>query len=160
MSITSITKSPNIESKTSWSKDTKNRVGKSDKINKSSFIITVNTNQNNEKYFDKLKFGWEYISNNLKEFLIYKPKTDKDKEWSKIIDIKMNVTTEVGKKYGQVHLHAVVDISHRTWLRIDLPRLNEAFRRALGLSGININVSVLRPNMDLQNALMYITKDL
>jgi hypothetical protein len=103
----------------------------------STFFVTVNTNT---REYDKAKlksvltrifsdddmFYGLFEGTGLDTF---------DRDYSSV-----RFTVEVGPKLSLVHSHILIKTRHKGHVKINIPLFTEVLRKALSLSGINVNV--------------------
>ncbi len=78
--------------------------------NRSSFLLTVNTNVVDDSIIGKLRAAFNVYYDNLEGFLTYK---DGKGSIDLIDSSDCEVAIERGPKYKRIHLHAIIQIGHR-----------------------------------------------
>ena len=141
----------------------------------SEYIITVNTNKSAEKV-DQVR-AREVLKDSLKYLLLQdqlpfvfkvhdrleRPEFDADTVEQNVTKTKVHVSTEIGKKYHKIHMHAIVQIYHDTVIEMKLKEFrsmlqSEVETRSGGSFGAPyINVRFMKNSHG--NALRYIKKD-
>ena len=111
------------------------------KFKYSSFFVTINTNQadfDEDVLFD----AFEKFYQNIGNFIVFN-------EYGHTID-KINLVnspssaTEVGGKFGRVHLHAQIDIRHFSNIRLNSDMMRTFFRDELALPGVHVDIKINR----------------
>jgi len=119
---------------------------KKDEPSYSSWFITVNSNQKPENY-ESMK-GWE---NKLKGGIRNTFEKDnwdeifKFKVFGPILNIDLIVSAEIGShpKGKRVHIHALVEVTHKAVLHLDYPTVHALIRQYVGAEK-NIYVNIQR----------------
>ena len=153
---------PEIANKTEWSSDPNTRVVKEEESKASTIHLVIQTNSDDKKYIPLLQKAWDIMTGKInvdgsrkgddhyiRHFLRYdkEDKTDaagREAEYKKIIDIKTNVSIQIGKDRDLVHLDAVFDINHRTWVQLYIKAIRELFERITGRTGLKIEATATR----------------
>ena len=134
----------------------------------SNFLLTINTNQPvqpTSAEFEPFRKRFRGVigqilgGDNILKYITYK---ESGGSADKIVAINCESTIEVGGGANKsVHCHSVVQIKHNTLLHLDQMKIRHVVQRAMGLTKVHLNIKVLPRNaqMNLENALRYIRKD-
>ena len=128
----------------------------------SSFLLTINTNQQFKEDDPHLKDDIDIfdhtinqILNNVDEY-INLPENDKwNDDFIKNVDI--DYTIERGLKKGQLHIHIMFKIKHFTKIQLNYNKIKEKICNDLGLKNVYMYNRLLRPN-DSDNVEDYLNK--
>ena len=129
-------------------------------IKKSDFAITINSN----KTVDGLTDYQSDIFHLLSEYLFdnsgimdYVVGVDCELNPADIISEYVDSSFEVGSEYGKVHLHAILQIKHKTKIRIDIDALRGYINDALGYK-CHLNVQNIKSGGSVGDWLRYMRK--
>lgn len=113
------------------------------KKSRSTFYLTVNTNETNPELLPMLKEVMDYVFENLSnEFLIYRKKEVAGKEF--IDDVKVEPVCEIGDKQHRVHCHALIFISHHSNIHIHTWKLESFLIQELEIPGVHLDVKYVK----------------
>lgn len=108
-----------------------------DRINKSIFMITINTNKRVEDLQDYQKERFKammihlFDDKNIFDFIQRPDKDGIDEDDFDIIQIKLGYNFEVGSAKRCLHAHATIEIDHKTILRLNIPELRSLINRVV-----------------------------
>src|SRR4051812_27324239 len=108
------------------------------KHQRSSFLLTINTNVTDQAMCSKLKSAFNTFYDHLEDFITFKETT---KSLDLIDSADCEVAIEQGPKYKRIHLHAIVVIGHRTKLHLNLSKLRTFFKQQLGIESFHLKMS-------------------
>ncbi len=105
----------------------------------SSFILTINTNQDHEVYLKLLKEAFEeWYNTQIEKSIIFKVEGE---GMEKIIKIKPQVGgIERAPTNGSIHIHATIVIVHNTRIWLNPPLIRDWFSAKLNLNKVHVNV--------------------
>ena len=128
----------------------------------SSFLLTLNTNQQFKEDDPQLKDDIEIFDTCISELLnnvdqyIKLPDTD---QWNEdtIKNVDKDYTIERGTKKGQLHVHIMIKIKHHTRIQLNYDKIKKKICDDLGLNNIYCYNRLLKPN-DSDNVQDYLNK--
>ena len=118
----------------------------------STFLITVNTNNTDQKYIAILKDAWMQIADNLGDYIKHRDPDPEKKygRWGKydvdqkrnglISSTEMKSGVQIAPKKLFIHLHSAIRMVHQSNIQIDTKALKAEMDRLTGLPGVYINV--------------------
>ena len=118
----------------------------------SSFLITFNTNQPDQKYVPLLKQAWKKVIENLPKYISHRLKDPENQygKWGKyevdpskndlIKSVEIKSGVETGDKKGFAHLHSAIRIVHESNIHFEPKLIKEDMNKMLGLMGSHIDV--------------------
>jgi uncharacterized 2Fe-2S/4Fe-4S cluster protein (DUF4445 family) len=117
-----------------------------DKIKKSVFAITINSQKNISRMTPELRdkfikiLDHLFIADNILDFVDCRDgfgclRADP----TLMVQFRADYKIEVGEKYGKIHAHCLVEIDHRTVVQINMRALKQLFREYMGY-GLHVNV--------------------
>ena len=133
-----------------------------EKILKSNFLLTINTNQrypendkdleNDIEVFDATIQG---ILNNVGDYIKLPDGHKFDEHFIKDVDI--DYTIERGNKNNQLHIHIMFKFKHKTKIQLNYEKIKEKITKDLGLPNVYLYNRLIR-NSGSDNILDYINK--
>jgi hypothetical protein len=106
-------------------------------VKKSTFHLTVNTNQqykkddpNLENDIDIFEASVESLLQNIDKYVNLPPG---DIFSEKVLDADIDYAVEVGGKRGQIHTHILLKFKHNTKLLLNYAAIKQHFKDALGI---------------------------
>jgi len=138
------------------------KVEKNIKPKSSSFLLTLNTNQQFKEDDKHLKDDIEIFDGCINELLnnvdqyLKLPETD---QWNEetIKNVDIDYTIERGTKKGQLHVHIMFKIKHFTKIQLNYDKIKKKICDDLGLKNIYCYNRLLKPN-DSDNVQDYLNK--
>lgn len=109
---------------------------KAEKHQKSSFLLTINTNVTDESMIGKLRSVFNIYYHNLDEYITFK---DCKGNIDLVDNADCEVAIEKGPIYKRIHLHALIQIEHRTKIHLNLNKMRDFFKDQLGLTSFHMN---------------------
>lgn len=134
-----------------------------DKIKKSVFAITINSQKNVERMTPILREKFLNILNhlftqdNILDFVDCRegfPCLRNSPEC--LVQMTADYKIEVGEQYGKIHAHALVEIDHRSVIQVNLRALKSLFREYMGYS-LHVNVQA-KPQLSSGAWVSYLNK--
>lgn len=134
---------------------------KRDKNKHSRFHLTINTNKRfrdkgeAKNLSEKLLGKMNEVFRNIENYVLI---TDENGRFNKTFFDRPNIVfrVEEGHKLGFIHLHALIDITHRTKIKINIGAFHEALHE-IGING-RVFLKLLQGNFSLDNTKEYIFK--
>lgn len=129
-------------------------------LKKSDFAITFNSNKTvkglTDYQADIIHLLSEYLFDNggIMDYIVG---VDCELNQSDIISEYIDSSFEVGEEYGKIHIHAILQIKHKSKIRIDLDRLRSYINDALGYR-CHLNVQSIKTGGTVGDWLRYIRK--
>lgn len=116
------------------------------RIKKSIFGVTINSNKNIKQMAADIELAktfkqvTDYLflqpNNQILDFIEVAdqncPIVDENGPTQYLVDIISAVKYEAGDSNGKIHAHGLVEITHKSMLRLDLPMLRKFYNQALG----------------------------
>eukprot|EP01133_Synstelium_polycarpum_P004976 gene4976-5787_t len=108
----------------------------------SRFLITINTNQKDEKYIPLLRDSYQHFYDNIQDYLKFEGGIDKRTAMKQVHSYEGDCGIEIGGKQKRVHLHALVIFEHNTKLQLDQTKIRSYFCDALDLKSIHLDIKI------------------
>lgn len=119
----------------------------------SKFFITINTNQVDVNLKPVLRKAYMAFYEHIEDFIIHRnPFTS-----HKIDHIEGEASTEIGTRYGRVHLHAFITITHNSNIQLNEALMRKYFKNKLGLDK-NLHINIKYVPDTTWNLQLYIKK--
>lgn len=120
----------------------------------SKFLISVNSQQANESYRDKVRQCLVEMNEVLERLIKF---IEPGGNLSLIDSSHMIAVVEKGPKFGKWHAHMILTVKHRTKIHIDREKLDLCWKAVLGLPSIHVNIKWVPGH---ENAEEYLFKSL
>lgn len=105
-----------------------------EKINISTFLITINSNQTDIPSEGMKDAFRTWYKSWLKSSLIFRNDDSPDVGWEKIKSVKIRKAgVEVGGKFKRMHIHAIIQFRHTTNLTMNVPAISKIFTKLFGM---------------------------
>jgi hypothetical protein len=121
-----------------------------EKLNHSIFLVSINSNKVMTKTSTEGKRFRTEVSQVLNNISDYIAQTQGYNDPEMMIRVK--AFTEQGTKQHRLHIHAIIDISHNSHIRIDTDKIS----RKLG--GMYVNSRYIKGSGDIERVMKYIRK--
>eukprot|EP01133_Synstelium_polycarpum_P012782 gene12782-14997_t len=108
------------------------------------FLITINTNQKDEKYVPLLRNAYQHFYDNIQDYLKFVGGIDKRTAMKQVHSYEGDCGIEIGGKQKRVHLHSLVIFEHNTKLQLDQTKIRSYFCDALELKSIHLDIKYIR----------------
>ena len=137
-----------------------NKTEKNEKPKRSSFLLTINTNQQIEKEHidnDIEIFGKciQEILNNIQDYINLHDPSDWNDD--KIKETDIDYTVEEGIKFHRLHIHILFKFTHFTKIQLNYDKIKNKIMNDLGLENVYMYNKLVR-NSGNDNILDYLKK--
>lgn len=122
---------------------------KAEKLNRSAFLYTINTNQRYKEGDPAIENDEICLEDSIKDVLQHLPQyisiKESGKAWDKnsIKDVDIDYTIERGSTYGALHAHILIKIKHTTKVHLAYGKIKEKVCADLGLENVYTDNRVL-----------------
>jgi len=122
-----------------------------------NMFITINTNQTTLDILPQFRQVCREYFNKLEDYIDFRDNKKNTLDYIDIIDCKYKI--EIGPKNHTIHVHALIKITHHTYIRMMIRELKEDIRKAMNIAtDFHLDTKFLKSDESELNILQYMQK--